>query len=46
VFSLFLDTTGQIDIYTARSNGSDVVNVTDTSDFEDLADRGTHPSVT
>jgi Tol biopolymer transport system component len=42
VFSLFLDTTGQVDIYTARSNGSDVVNVTDTPDFEDLADWGTH----
>ena len=46
VFSLFLDTTGQVDIYTARSDGSDIVNVTDTSDFEDLADWGTHPSVT
>jgi hypothetical protein len=31
-----------IDIYTARSDGSDVVNVTDTPDFEDLADWGTH----
>ena len=33
---------GRVDIYTARSGGSDVVNVTDTPDFEDLADWGTH----
>ena len=42
VFSLFLDSTAQVDIYTARSDGSDVVNVTNTPDFEDLADWGTH----
>jgi Tol biopolymer transport system component len=46
VFSLFLDTTGQVDIYTARSDGRDVVNVTDTPDFEDLADWGPHPLAT
>ncbi len=46
MFSLFLRATGQWDIYTARSDGSDLVNVTDTSDFEDLADWGTHPLVT
>lgn len=46
VFSLFLRATGQWDIYTARSDGSDLVNVTNTSDFEDSADWGTHPLVT
>ncbi len=43
VFSLFLDKTGQEDIYTAGSDGSDLVNVTDTPDFEDFADWGPHP---
>ena len=43
VFSLFLEKTGQVDIYTASSDGSDVVKVTDTPDFEDLADWGSQP---
>lgn len=43
VFSLFLDKTGQEDIYTARSDGTDLVNVTNTADFEDSADWGPHP---
>jgi Tol biopolymer transport system component len=43
VFSLFLDRIGQEDIYTAGSDGTDLVNVTDTPDFEDLADWGPHP---
>jgi Tol biopolymer transport system component len=43
VFSLFLDTAGQEDIYTAGSDGSDLVQVTDTADFEDSADWGPHP---
>jgi WD40-like Beta Propeller Repeat len=42
VFSLFLRETGQVDIYTARSDGRDLVNVTDTPDFEDFADWGPH----
>ena len=46
VFSLFLDKTGQVDIYTARSDGTDLVNVTDTPDFEDFADWGPHPLAT
>jgi Tol biopolymer transport system component len=40
VFSLFLRTTGQMDIYTARADGRQVAQVTDTSDFDDLADWG------
>jgi Tol biopolymer transport system component len=43
VFSLFLRTTGQVDIYTARPDGGQVAQVTDTSDFEDLADWGPSP---
>lgn len=43
VFSLFLDKTGQEDIYTALSDGTDLVNVTDTPDFEHSADWGQHP---
>jgi Tol biopolymer transport system component len=43
VFSLFLRTTGQVDIYMARPDGSQVAQVTDTSDFEDLADWGPFP---
>ena len=46
VFSLFLDKRGQEDIFTARSDGTDVLNATDTPDFEDVADWGTHPLVT
>jgi hypothetical protein len=34
VFSLFLDQSGQEDICTARSDGTDLINVTDTADFE------------
>ena len=43
VFSLFLATTGQVDIYTASFDGRQVVKVTDTPDFEDFADWGPHP---
>lgn len=43
VFSLFLDRTGQVDIYSALSDGTDLVNVTNTPDFEDFADWGPHP---
>ena len=45
-FSLFLDQTGQEDIYTARSDGTDLINVTDTADFEDSADWRPHPLAT
>lgn len=40
-FCMFID--GQEDIYTANADGSDVRNVTDTPDFEDGPDWGTHP---
>lgn len=43
VFSLFLRKTGKEDIYTALSDGTNLVNVTDTPDFEDVADWGQHP---
>jgi Tol biopolymer transport system component len=43
VFSLFLDKTGQVDIYTASSDGSNVTQVTDTVGFEVFADWGPHP---
>jgi Tol biopolymer transport system component len=43
VFTLFVYATRQVDIYTARSDGSQVAQVTNTSDFEDFADWGTHP---
>jgi hypothetical protein len=43
VFSLFRRATGQVDIYTARADGRQVTLVTDTSDFEDLADWGPSP---
>lgn len=44
VFFLFLDSTGRVDIYTARSDGSHVAPVTATPDFEDFADWGTPPA--
>jgi hypothetical protein len=43
VFSLFLQTTGQVDLYTARADGRQVAQVTNTPDFEDLADWGPSP---
>jgi Tol biopolymer transport system component len=43
VFSLFLRTIGQVDIYTARADGRQVAQVTDTYNFEDLADWGPSP---
>ncbi|HEY2966549.1 MAG TPA: hypothetical protein VGJ99_09760 [Actinomycetota bacterium] len=46
VFSLFLDKSEQEDIYTARSDGTDLLNVTETADFEDSADWGKHPLAT
>jgi WD40-like Beta Propeller Repeat len=46
VFSLFLDKTGQEDIYTARSEGTDLFNVTDTPGPEFSADWGPHPLAT
>ena len=38
-----LRTTGQVDIYTVTADGRQVAQVTDTSDFEDLADWGPSP---
>jgi Tol biopolymer transport system component len=48
VFSLdlFLGNTGQEDIYTARADGSQVAQVTDTPGFEHLPDWGPHPLAT
>ncbi len=49
MFSLFTGTapgTGQEDIYTASANGKDLVNVTNTPEFEDNADWGPHPLAT
>jgi Tol biopolymer transport system component len=41
VFSLFLEKTGQEDIYTASPDGKQVRQLTNTPDFEDFADWGT-----
>jgi Tol biopolymer transport system component len=41
VFCMFIN--GQEDIYTANADGSDVKQVTDTPDFENGPDWGTHP---
>ena len=46
VFSLFLATKGQVDIYTARADGTHLVQVTNTPDDEEFADWGTHPLAT
>ena len=46
VFSLFLATTGQVDIYTARANGTHLFQVTNTPDVEESADWGPHPLAT
>jgi Tol biopolymer transport system component len=43
IFSLVLQSTGQEDIYTARPDGTDIGQATDTPDFENFADWGTHP---
>ena len=43
VFNLFLQKKGQFDIYTVRSDGSQLVQVTNTPNFEDVPDWGTHP---
>jgi Tol biopolymer transport system component len=46
VFSMFLSTTGQVDIFTAGANGTDLVQVTDTADDDEFADWGPHPLAT
>jgi hypothetical protein len=38
--------TAREDIYTARSDGTHLAQVTNTPDFEDLADWGSHPLAT
>ena len=43
VFSLFLLKTEQEDIYTAKADGTNLVQVTDTPSFEPFADWGPHP---
>ena len=42
VFALFLASTGQEDIFTARADGTDLRQVTNTPDREEFADWGTH----
>jgi Tol biopolymer transport system component len=42
-FSLFLRDAGQVDIYTTKLDGSDLMQVTDTPEFEDWADWGPRP---
>jgi Tol biopolymer transport system component len=37
---------GQEDVYTAKADGSDLIQVTDTPDFENGPDWGTHPLAT
>ncbi|MDP9299819.1 MAG: hypothetical protein M3P43_02835, partial [Actinomycetota bacterium] len=44
VFCMFIN--GQEDVYTAKADGSDVIRVTDTPDFENGPDWGTHPLAT
>jgi Tol biopolymer transport system component len=44
VFCMFLN--GQEDLYTANSDGSNVVQITNTPDFENGPDWGTHPLAT
>jgi Tol biopolymer transport system component len=44
VFCMFIN--GQEDIYTANADGSDVQQVTDTADFENGPDWGSHPLAT
>ncbi len=46
VFSLSLRKAGQEDIYTARADGTNLVQVTDTPDFEVFADWGPYPLAT
>jgi Tol biopolymer transport system component len=46
VFPMFLPSTGQVDIFTVRANGTDLVQVTDTPDGEEFADWGPHPLAT
>jgi Tol biopolymer transport system component len=42
VFSLYLSSTNQHDIFTARADGTDLRQVTNTPDEEEFADWGTH----
>jgi Tol biopolymer transport system component len=42
IFSLFTATSGQEDIYTAKVDGTDLSQVTNTPDFENFADWGSH----
>jgi Tol biopolymer transport system component len=46
VFSMFLSATGQVDVFTARANRTDLVQVTNTPDDEEFADWGPHPLAT
>jgi Tol biopolymer transport system component len=46
IFSFLLRNIGQEDIYTAKADGTDLVQVTDTPDEERFADWGPHPLAT
>jgi hypothetical protein len=46
IFSFLLRNVGQEDIYTAKADGTDLVQVTDTPDEERFADWGPHPLAT
>jgi len=41
VFALYLASAGQVDIFTARADGTDLRQVTNTPDGEEFADWGT-----
>lgn len=42
VFSMFSKKAGEVDIYTARADGSQLNQLTNTSDFKDLPNWGSH----
>jgi hypothetical protein len=43
VFSLYLASTGHVDLFTAKADGSDLQQLTDTPDDEEFANWGTSP---
>jgi hypothetical protein len=45
VFSLYLSSTQQVDIFTAAADGSDLQQVTNSTRFDGVADWGTHPTI-
>ena len=45
VFCLYREATGQVDLFTAKADGSDLVQLTDTPEEEGFPDWGPHPLV-